>query len=65
MPPTKTTLVVRPKPAAAPLSPNFEVDAYGLFFKIADNHGRLRNRVDSLESRIKYLEALLEDRSSR
>jgi hypothetical protein len=63
MPLTKTPPVARTKRDVAPgLS---DVHTLGLFFKVADNHGRLRSRVDGLESRIKYLESLLESRGSR
>jgi hypothetical protein len=63
MPPTKTTPVARTKPDGAPgLSDAYTLD---LFFKIADNHGRLRARVDAMESRIRYLETLLDTLGGR
>jgi hypothetical protein len=42
-----------------------DAQMYDLFFKVVDNAGRLRARIDGCEARIQLLESLLESRGGR
>ena len=64
MPPTKPIPVARTSTPAAP-SNRLSGEAYDLFYKIVESAGKLRSRVDGLETRLRYLEAAIERRGSR
>ena len=65
--PLKHTQVARAKPvsAAPPKTTHLDAGALDLFFKLANNHGRLRARLDGVEARVQLLESLLDRRGGR
>ena len=45
--------------------PALDVQMYDLLYKVVNNAGRLRARIDGCEARLQLLESLLESRGGR
>jgi hypothetical protein len=57
--------VERIKPGSAKAAPSVDIQMFDTILAVVNSGNRLRSRCDGLESRIKYVEALLERQGSR